>query len=298
MTVPIKLSNVTKYYGRSKEPAVEGLSLSIHSGEVYGLLGANGAGKSTTIRMILDFIRPSSGAIELFGKNNQQGGAELRNSIGYLPGDVVLPKGFSGKEFLTYLGKLNGKIDHNYVKQLSKKFEAQLDKKMHHLSKGNRQKIGIIQAFMHQPDILILDEPTSGLDPLMQEQFYSLIGQVSQRGATILLSSHSFEEVERTCGRIGILRKGKLVHEGATTDVIASQKPRWRVTFKNADDAKKLGSNAIFKVIDVGQNNITVEPAGSIEKALAVLSQHAIVSMTSTQHGLEDEFLHFYEEES
>lgn len=298
MATPIKLSKVTKYYGRSKVAAVHNLSLSLRAGEVYGLLGANGAGKTTTLRMILDFIRPSSGTIELFGKDNQQSGAELRGRVGYLPGDVVLPKGYTGQDFLDYLCKLNGKVDHAYVKHLTKMFEAQLNKKMHHLSKGNRQKLGIIQAFMHQPDILILDEPTSGLDPLMQEQFYSLISQASQRGATILLSSHSFEEVERTCLRIGIVRKGKLVHEGSTVSVIASQKPRWRVTFRHAEDAAKLKNNPAFKVFDVGKNSLTIEPSGSIEKALNVLSQQAIVSMTSSQHGLEDEFLHFYEEEA
>lgn len=298
MATPIKLSKVTKYYGRSKVAAVHNLSLSIRAGEVYGLLGANGAGKTTTLRIILDFIRPTSGSIELFGKDNQQSGAELRSRVGYLPGDVVLPKGFTGQDFLDYLCKLNGGVDRAYVKQLSKSFEAQLDKKMHHLSKGNRQKIGIIQAFMHQPDILVLDEPTSGLDPLMQEQFYKLISQASQRGATVLLSSHSFEEVERTCDHIGIVRKGKLVHEGPTGSVIASQKPRWRVTFKNAGDVAKLKDNPAFRVFDVGQNSLTIEPSGSIEKALNVLSQQAIISMTSSQHGLEDEFLHFYEEEA
>lgn len=298
MATPIKLSKVTKHYGRSKVAAVHNLSISIRSGEVYGLLGANGAGKSTTIRMILDFIRPTSGSIELLGKDNQQYGAELRGSVGYLPGDVVLPKGFTGQEFLDYLCKLSGRVDRTYVKQLSKNFEAQLSKKMYHLSKGNRQKIGIIQAFMHQPDILILDEPTSGLDPLMQEQFYKLISQSSQRGATVLLSSHSFEEVERTCDRIGIVRKGKLVHEGPTGSVIASQKPRWRVTFKNPSDVTKLKDNPAFRVFDVGQNSLTIEPKGSIQAALAVLAQQPIVSMTTSQHGLEDEFLHFYEEEA
>ena len=297
MAVPIKITNVTKYYGRSKTPAVHNLSLEIQPGEVYGLLGANGAGKTTTLRMILDFIRASSGTIELFGKDNRQGGASLRARVGYLPGDVVLPSGATGKEFLRYLGKLNGKADHTYMPELAQQFGAQLDKKMSQLSKGNRQKIGIIQAFMQQPDILILDEPTSGLDPLMQEQFYHTINEARERGATVLLSSHSFEEVERVCDRIGIMRKGKFVYEGSATDVIATQKPRWRVTFKHAKDVAKLKASPALKVIDTGKTTLTVEPAHTIEKALAALSHSNIVSMTTSQHALENEFLRFYEEE-
>ncbi|HSW74880.1 MAG TPA: ABC transporter ATP-binding protein [Candidatus Saccharimonadales bacterium] len=298
MDTPIKISNVTKYYGHSKVAAVHKLSLAIQLGEVYGLLGANGAGKTTTIRMILDFIRPTSGTIQLLGKGNQQKGPQLRARVGYLPGDVVLPKGLTGQEFLTYLGRLSGNVDHAYMRQLTKRFEAQLGKKMNELSKGNRQKIGIVQAFMHQPDVLILDEPTSGLDPLMQEEFYRTVSEAQERGAAILLSSHSFEEVERMCDRIGIVRKGKLVYEGSATKVLATQKPRWRVTLKHEGDAAKLKTNSALIVIDAKQASLSVEPAGTIEKALAALSHYPIISMTTSQHGLEDEFLHFYEEEA
>jgi len=298
VVAPITLTNVTKYYGRSKKPAVHDLSLAIQKGEVYGLLGANGAGKTTALRMIMDFIRPSSGSITLFGKDSRRGGGGSRAYVGYLPGDVILPKGATGREFLAYLGKLSGKVDRTYQDRLVERFEAQLDKKMSQLSKGNRQKIGIIQALMHRPDVLILDEPTSGLDPLMQERFYQTIGEARERGAAILLSSHSFEEVERLCDRIGIIRKGEFVYEGSATTVLATQKPRWRVTLKRAGDIAKLRDNPALRVVDVGRMSLTVEPAGTIEKALAVLSQHAIASMTTSQHGLEDEFLRYYEETS
>lgn len=297
MVTPIKLTNVTKYYGRSKNPAVHDLSLIIQKGEVYGLLGANGAGKTTTLRMILDFIRPSAGSIELFGVDNLEGGAQLRTRVGYLPGDVVLPKNATGREFLNYLGNINHNVDPAYMRILIERFEAQLDKQMSQLSKGNRQKIGLIQAFMQQPELLVLDEPTSGLDPLMQEQFYITVNESREHGAAILLSSHSFEEVERMCDRIGIVRKGRFVYEGSAADIIATQKPRWRVTFRDSGDATKLKTDPALKVIDSGTKSLTVEPAQTIEKALAVLSHHAIASMTTSQHGLEDEFLHFYEEE-
>lgn len=297
MAMPLKITNVTKYYGRAKTPAVHNLSLTIQPGEAYGLLGANGAGKSTTLRMILDFIRPSSGTIQLFGKDNRDEGAKLRHRVGYLPGDVVLPKSATGREFLAYLSKLNDTIDREYMQLLTKRFEAQLDKKMSQLSKGNRQKIGIIQAFMHQPNLLVLDEPTSGLDPLMQEQFYHTVSEARERGGAILLSSHSFEEVERMCDRIGIVRKGKFVYEGTAAGVIATQKPRWRIAFKHVEDAAKLKNSSALNVIDASQTSLTVEPSETIEKALAALSHYAIASITTSQHGLEDEFLHFYDGE-
>jgi ABC-2 type transport system ATP-binding protein len=169
---------------------------------------------------------------------------------------------------------------------------------MDQLSKGNRQKIGIVQAFMHQPEVLILDEPTSGLDPLMQEQFYQIVNEVRERGAAVLLSSHSFEEVDRMCDRIGIVRKGKLVYEGSATDIIATQKPRWRITLKRTEDATKLAASPELTVIETGKASLIVEPADTIEKALLALSHYAIISMTTSQHGLEDEFLRFYEEEA
>ena len=296
MAEPIKITNVTKFYGHAKTPAVHKLSLAIRPGEVYGLLGANGAGKTTTLRMILDFIRPSSGTIQLFGTDNRSGGAKMRSRVGYLPGDVVLPKGATGQEFLTYLGELSGNVDRKYKRELTQRFEAQLDKKMNQLSKGNRQKIGIVQAFMHQPEVLVLDEPTSGLDPLMQEQFYQMVNEARERGAAVLLSSHSFEEVERLCDRIGIVRKGEFVYEGLASAILATQKPRWRVTFKHPGDVEKLRTNPSLKVIEASQTSLTAEPTDTIEKALAVLSKHTIVSITTSQHGLEDEFLHFYEE--
>jgi ABC-2 type transport system ATP-binding protein len=246
----------------------------------------------------MDFIRPSSGTIQLLGEDSRQGGVKVRNSIGYLPGDVVLPKNATGRDFLSYLANINNKVDHTYQQHLVKRFEAQLDKRMDELSKGNRQKIGIIQAFMMQPEVLVLDEPTSGLDPLMQEKFYLSVKEAQERGAAVLLSSHSFEEVERMCDRIGIVRKGKFVYEGSAADIIATQKPRWRVTLKHANDIAKLKSDPAVKIIDAERASLTIEPTDTIESALAALSRHPIASMTTSQNSLEDEFLRFYEEES
>lgn len=297
MVTPINVSKLSKYYGTSKVAAVNDLSFAIESGEVYGLLGSNGAGKSTTIRIIMDFIRPTSGSVQLLGEDSQATAA-LRKRIGYLAGDVVLPKGVTGRALLDYLEKLDGSVDRQYKEQLIARFEAQIDKRVETLSKGNRQKIGIVQAFMHQPDILILDEPTSGLDPLMQEQFYKTVEEAKNRGAAVLLSSHSFEEVERMCKRIGIIRQGKLVYEGLVADIVATRLPRWRVTLKHASDVAKLKKSADIKVISAEKLSLTLEPSKTIEQALAALSKYPILSMTTSQHKLEDEFLSFYEDDT
>lgn len=295
--MPIKVSGLTKYYNKSKVAAVDDISFIVKAGEVYGLLGANGAGKSTTIRTMMDFIRPTRGTVQLFSKNIQKNPL-LRKRIGYLAGDVVLPKGVTGRTLLDYLEKLNGISDKQYKELLISRFKVQLDKKVETLSKGNRQKIGIIQAFMHKPDILILDEPTSGLDPLMQEQFYKTVEESKVRGAAILLSSHSFEEVERMCQRIGIVRQGKLIYEGLVSDIVGTRLPRWRVTFKHADDVKKLTANQNLKIITEEKYALTVEPSMTIEQALAALSRYPILSITTSQHELEEEFLSLYEDDT
>ena len=294
MKAAIKVTKLTKSYPGSKAPAVSELSLQIQPGEVYGLLGANGAGKSTAIRTIMDFIRPTSGTVTLLGHDTQTGGAALRKRVGYLSGDVVLPKRVTGRKLLEYLENLSAQADRAFTQQLVHRFEAQLDKQTQELSKGNRQKIGLVQAFMHQPDVLILDEPTSGLDPLMQEQFYKTIHEARDRGAAILLSSHSFEEVERVCDRVGIVRQGELVYEAPIAKLRSARPSRWRVTLKSAESAKKLQVSADVKVLHVDKKVITVEPSGSIERALAALSKVSIVSMVADQRDLEDEFLSFY----
>lgn len=295
MKTILVLSKLTKVYGRSKVPAISELTLSTGEGEVYGFLGSNGAGKSTTIRTIMGFLRASGGSVTLLGKDSSVHGVELRRDVGYLAGDVVLPKGVTGRKLLHYLGNLHGAIDEEYVSQLEKRFEAQLDKKVETLSKGNRQKIGIIQAFMHKPKILVLDEPTSGLDPLMQEQFYKLVQEAKGHGATVFLSSHSFNEVERICDRIGIIREGKLVHEGPVAKVMAERVPSWRIIFKRSGDVTTITGSSHLTIIEKEDpKTVVVRPSGSISAALAVLAKVDILSMSSGQQELEDEFMSFY----
>lgn len=290
----IQLSGLTKFYGRAKVAAIEDVSLKITKGEVYGFLGSNGAGKSTTIRTMMGFLQPSAGTIKILGKDMSEHGVMLKKDIGYLSGDVVLPRKTTGRKLLKYLGDLHGAVDQSYVNTLVERFEAQLDKRTETLSKGNRQKIGLVQAFMHQPKVLILDEPTSGLDPLMQEQFYKTVEEAKARGAAIFLSSHSFGEVERICDRIGIIRQGKLVHEGPVAKLLAERLPSWRVVLKKQADVKALETSKLVKVLEKDGKTIVVEPTKTIESALGVLSKVGIASMSMVQQELEDEFMSFY----
>jgi ABC-2 type transport system ATP-binding protein len=294
----IELVKLTKVYSGSKVPAIDNLTLSIKAGEVYGFLGSNGAGKSTTIRVILDFIRPTSGSASILGLDTVKDSVEVRSSIGYLAGDVALPKKVTGRQLLSYLGRLQGGLHADYLAVLEKRFQAQMDKKTEELSKGNRQKIGLIQAFMHQPKILILDEPTSGLDPLMQEQFYKTIEEAKERGAAVFLSSHSFAEVERVCDRVGIIRSGKLVHEGPVSKMMEHRLPTWRIVIAKSSDEKILKDSKDILVESINDITFAVKPSKAISPALLALSKVKIISMSVEQDELEDEFMSFYDKES
>jgi ABC-2 type transport system ATP-binding protein len=257
-------------------------------------LGANGAGKSTTIRILLDFLRASNGTAEILGKDSVKDGVELKKEIGYLAGEVTLPKKVTGRQLLAYLAGLHGGVDMSYLAELEQRFDAELDKRTDTLSRGNRQKIGIIQAFMHKPSVLVLDEPTSGLDPLKQGQFYKTVEEAKARGATVFLSSHSFAEVERICDRVGIIRNGKLVHEGPIDRILKRRLPTWQIVLAQAADAEKLVRSNVLNILEHRGKLLTVRPAKSIAPALDALSKVDIVSITIHQDDLEDEFMIFY----
>ena len=198
---PLILHGLTKRFGRKL--AVNNVSLELCEGEVFGFLGPNGAGKSTTIRSVMDFLRPTDGWVELLGGQSFEERTALHDRVGYLAGDIALYENMTGQKLLKFLARTGWKVDCKYVDELAERFEAALDRPIRQLSKGNRQKIGLIQAFMHRPKLLILDEPTSGLDPLMKQVFYDLVHEVSEQGATVFVSSHDLAEVQKICHQIG-----------------------------------------------------------------------------------------------
>ncbi len=291
----IDCQNLSKRYGQSPSFAVKGLNIKVHGGEVYGFLGPNGAGKSTTIRLLMNFIQPTEGGASILGNDIVKDSVEIKRHVGYLAGDIALYRKTTGREQLDYLFKLQAAKDTTYRRKLEKRFEAELDKPVSSLSKGNRQKIGIIQAFMHQPEVLILDEPTSGLDPLMQEAFYDTAHEARQRGAAILMSSHNLAEAQRICDRVGIIKQGRLIHEQTVGAGSELGQPVFRVVLGNAAELKKLRQAPHLKVVSQeGEVTAMVQASGKLPATLKTLSSFDIRELTSQQLNLEDEFLEFY----
>ncbi|MFZ5559553.1 MAG: ABC transporter ATP-binding protein [Patescibacteria group bacterium] len=205
----IETLGLTKYYGKTR--GIEDLNLSVKEGEIFGFLGPNGAGKTTTIRLLLDFIHPTSGQAKIFGLDSQKNSLEIRQRIGYIPGEINLYRNMRGRDLLNYLARFYNGLDSVFILGLTKHFKLDLERKTKTYSKGMKQIFGIIQAFMNDPDLLVLDEPTSGLDPFMQQEIYNLFRETKNKGKTIFLCSHNLYEVKRVCDRVGIVREGRLV---------------------------------------------------------------------------------------
>jgi len=205
----IRTSRLTKDYGVGR--GLFDLDLQVAAQEVFGYLGPNGSGKTTTIRLLMGMIRPTTGSAYIFGLDCMREAVEVKRKVGYLPGDVPQFGSLRGSEIVAYLGGMRGGVDRATVRKLAERFDLDLDRRFREYSRGNKQKLAIVLAFMHKPDLLILDEPTSGLDPLNQQEFYALLREVRDDGATVFLSSHVLSEVEHVCDRVGIVRDGRLV---------------------------------------------------------------------------------------
>lgn len=290
----LQTSGLTKKYKGSPVTALDNLTLQVAAGEVYGFLGANGAGKSTTIRTLLGFLTPTSGSAQICGLDIVKDTVAVKRHVGYLSGEIALYPKVTGNELFHYLSDLQQKDTSAYLKKLVKRFEAEPEKRIGELSKGNRQKIGVIQALMHQPDVLILDEPTSGLDPLMQEVFYDTIREASARGAAVFVSSHNLAEAQRMCDRIGIIKHGKLIREQSIKDDDTLNTPTFRIVLTDVKSAEQLRKNATLKVISIKGNTAVLQPAGAIADALKALGTFDISNFTTEQLNLEDEFLEYY----
>jgi ABC-2 type transport system ATP-binding protein len=293
----IELTNLSKRYSGAKTFALEGVSLGVAAGEVYGFLGANGAGKSTTIRTLLNLIRPSGGSATICGLDAVRDSVAVKTHIGYLSGEVALYDKLTGSEFLKYMAALQPLKKKDYDIELIRRFDADSSKPLGELSKGNRQKFGLIQAFQHQPDVLILDEPTSGLDPLMQEEFFRLIRQSKERGASVFVSSHNFAEVERMCDRVGFIRDGKLVAERTLSDLAKSAAHTFSLTFADAAPLSELKRLPSASVSSHDEHHLTVSIEGELTPLFAVLAHHHVTRLEQQDINLEQDFLKFYERE-
>ncbi len=288
----IEIDNLTKMYG--KFTAVSELSLSIDEGEIFGFLGPNGAGKTTTMRTVLDLIRPTEGTITILGLDSHEDSVEIRNHVGYLPGDLALYPSLTGRETLQYFANLRGGVDWEWVDTLAERFEADLTRKVGDYSSGNRQKVGLLQAFMSKPEVYILDEPSTGLDPLMQQEFQSLLREVTAEGSTVFLSSHTLSEVERVAGRVGFIREGKLVAVEQMADLHDKALRRVSLHFSKPVKASAFAKVQGVREVEVDDVRATVSYEGSMEPLLKAATALGVLSLSSSSVDLDEIFLAFY----
>jgi len=290
----IVTAGLSKDYGSGR--GLFGLDLEIAQGEVFGFLGPNGSGKSTTMRLLLDLIRPSSGSARVLGLDTRRDSLEIRRRVGFLPGDLALYPKLTGRVVLDYFAKLRGGIHANEREALVDRFEAELDRPVHQLSTGNRQKLGLIQAFMHRPELLILDEPIAGLDPLVQQSFHALLGEVSSEGRTVFLSSHTLSEVERVTHRVAILRRGRLVVVDSLENLRNVAVQRLEIEFGEPVDGDEFRTLPGVKDVQVVGNTVTVGFEGSADAVVRAAAAHEVRAVRPREDDLEDIFLRYYRE--
>ncbi len=289
----IQLTKVSKQYRGIHSYALKDVSLRVLPGEVYGFLGANGAGKTTTIRLLLNFIQPTSGKATIHNLDVVRDSIAAKRHVGYLAGEVALYSRTTGRELLTYLQALQPLKNKSYFIGLIEAFELELDRPINQLSKGNRQKLGIVQALMHEPEVLILDEPTSGLDPIMQEMFYEVIIERKQRGTAVFVSSHNMAEVQQMCDRVGIIKDGAMVTEQKVSDLHNSSNQQYVIEFAGTVPANL---SSVANILTQTKNKVTVSVT-SLAPFLAFLAKQNIRTLTSARTDLGKEFLHVYEDE-
>ena len=288
----IEIKGLSKSYG--KQVALEGVNLNVKRGEVYGFIGPNGAGKSTTIRILLGMIKKDGGVVKILGKDPWDNAVEIHKKLAYIPGDVNLWPNLTGGEVIDFLGRLNGQVDSNLKQELLEKFQLNPKKKCRSYSKGNRQKVALVSAFLSDAEVLILDEPTSGLDPLMEQVFQSCILESKKQGKTIFLSSHILAEVEALCDRVGIIRQGKIVEEGTLDELRHLTRSTVTVQLDNQDDIKDIeGIYDLLKLNEKWKFSVDTNAMVSVMQRLASMGIKSLVAEPPT---LEELFIRHYGE--
>lgn len=291
--VALKIEHLSKHY--NKQHGITDINLEVMRGEVFGFLGPNGAGKSTTINTILDVLRPDEGRITVLDMDHRKNAKEVHRRLGYLSGDMETDPTLTGKQYLRYVSHLYGGANEEKINQLVERLRADVRTKIRHLSRGNRQKIGLIAALMHNPDILILDEPTSGLDPLMQAEFNKIIREYRDEGKTVFISSHILSEVQSICDRVGFIRQGKLIRVSSLESLLKEASRKVLISFNDKPPVKELeqvgGSNIIAH-----DNTVQFTFAGDFNRLIALLGGHLIRNIQITETNLEDLFMNYYQE--
>jgi ABC-2 type transport system ATP-binding protein len=292
----IHTEGLTKHYGKVR--ALVDLNLDIPTGEVFGFLGPNGAGKTTAIRTILDEIRPTAGRASVLGLDTHQKSVEIRRHIGYVPGDLAMYPNLTGKETITYFANLRGGVDWSHVGELADRLQADLEKKVGDLSSGNRQKVGIIQAFMNKPEVLIMDEPSAGLDPLMQRQFQKMMREAAAKGCAVFLSSHALSEVEHVADRVGIIRRGRLAAVETVSALRSKAMRRIDLELESPAEASVFEAVPGVRDVTIANHRVILSLDGEMGALLnAVVQRYTIVDISTQEADLEEIFLTYYRDE-
>jgi len=295
--VALMAQGLTKSYGKVR--ALRGVDLKVQRGEIFGYLGANGAGKTTTIRCLLDLIRPDGGTVRVLGLDPQADSVQVRSRTGYLPGELALDPNLTAEDTLRYLNALRGnKADWGFVRQLTGRLDLPLNQPIKNLSHGNKQKVGVVQALMHRPELLVLDEPTLGLDPLMQREVLRLITEAKEGGATVFFCSHIMSEVEAVAERVAIIRKGVVVEVAEPASLINRALRRANVRFKAPVDIRPLTNVAGVTVLsqDDGRS-VLLQVAGEMDGLIKALAAFPVSDFETDRPSLEEIFLAYYEDD-
>jgi ABC-2 type transport system ATP-binding protein len=290
----IQTSNLSKDYGLGR--GLFDLDLEVSPQEVFGYLGPNGSGKSTTIRCLMGLIRPTRGSAHIFGLDCRRDSVRVKRKVGYMPGDMPQFGSLRGKEVVAYLGGLRGGADPNTVRSIAERFDLDLGRRFREYSSGNKKKLGIVLAFMHKPELLILDEPTGGLDPLNQQEFYRLLQESRDGGATVFLSSHIPSEVEHVCDRVGIIRGGRLVKVAQLDEIHGIRFHRLELEFAAGSTVPEAAIRAVPGIEDVvtGDRTVTCTMRGTFEPLLKALEGSSVTNLVSHEPSLEEIFLAYY----
>jgi ABC-2 type transport system ATP-binding protein len=297
MSAMIEVEGVSKSYGRNR--GIADVSFEVREGEVFGFLGPNGAGKTTTIRTLMALLRADAGTARIAGLDCWERSLEVKRLVGYVPGEPSLDPNLTGGQILEYFANLRGGVEQAYLRQLIARLDLDTGRRFRQYSSGNKRKVVLIQAFMHRPRLLILDEPTSGLDPLNQQVFDAMVLEARDEGRTVFLSSHVLSEVEKTCGRVGIIKDGRLVHVGLVSDL--KDIKRYEITITFAAPVPETAFNALPGVAGValldGGRAVRLAMQGAADAVVKAASRYQVVSLTSYEPSLEDVFLRFYQDD-
>lgn len=291
----IELTLVTKDFGNNR--GIFDIDLQVQRGEVFGYLGPNGAGKSTTIRQLMGFMRPQKGQCKILGMDCFAEAEKVQNQVGYLAGEIAFMEDMSGLEYMEFIARMKGMKDMSRMKELIERFELNPRSKIRKMSKGMKQKIGLVVAFMGSPQVLILDEPTSGLDPLMQSRFVDLVLEEKKKGTTILMSSHIFDEVERTCDRTAIIRQGRIVDTVSMEKLSSIRNKIYVVTLEDEKSAERMAKESTLAVEEVRKNQVRIAARGQLSAVLHKIAEYEPLSLDSRSQTLEELFMHYYGED-